>query len=265
MMSFSAKLTEKMIKLIDFKGVRKKESTPFVRNNTHATPPKFIAKKYDITNHVVLTRNCYTIKTVRHAKTHIIFLHGGAYRNQATILHWLFMDKLIKHLKCDLTFIDYPMAPESHCQDATQMVCAAYKKLFGKKTTQRVVLMGDSAGAGLALVSAQIIQSENISPKPDKLVLLSPWLDISMESDIPQQTQDSDLMLDVQNLKTWGKEYAGALDVKNPLCSPMFGDLKGLCAIALFVGTHDVLSVDARKFKTLAKEDVKDIGLVLIP
>ena len=64
--------------------------------------------------------------------------------------------------------MDYPLAPEHKCKDNVRTVMDIYKYLFKPGNSQKIVLMGDSAGGGLALVMAQIIKNERITPKPKR-------------------------------------------------------------------------------------------------
>ena len=155
--------------------------------------------------------------------------------------------------------MDYPLAPEHQCKDNVRTVMDIYQYLFKPGNTQKRVLMGDSAGGGLALVMAQIIKNEGIVPKPQKIVMLSPWLDISMETEIPETLQESDFMLDRDQLKKNGIEYAGELSTKDALCSPYYGDSFGVGEMALFMGTQDILYIDALRFKKKAERENYDL------
>ncbi len=128
------------------------------------------------------------------------------------------------------------------------MVIEAYS-LSCKATEQETILVGDSAGGGLALALAQHLKMEGIQPQPKKIVLLSPWLDISMENDISKEQEESDLILAKETLKKVGRRYAGDCDTKNYRCSPVYGYTMEIGDIALFTGTSDILNVQARQLR----------------
>ena len=211
-------------------------------------PPKKFYRKYEIDEFSVQGRKCFTLKLDAAPKKHIVFLHGGGYSAEPTIVHWNMVDFILRQMSAHVTFIDYPLAPEHTCFDCLGMVVDAYTELF-KDDAQEIILMGDSAGGGLALALAQHINYLKMSIKPKKIILLSPWLDVSMEDEIPTELAKSDPVLDVDTLKTLGKSYAGDIDMKDYRCSPLFGSLENLGDIALFIGTHDILYVQAEKFK----------------
>lgn len=71
----------------------------------------------------------------------------------------------------------------------------------------------------------------------------SPWLDLTMSNpDI--YYIEKDVLLDFEGLKGCGKLYAGELDLKDPLVSPIFGSLKYLSSIKVFVSTHELFYPD---------------------
>lgn len=57
-----------------------------------------------------------------------------------------------------------------------EIVC---KQLISTINPAELIFMGDSAGGGFALALAQKIRDEN-DPQPGQIILLSPWLDITL-------------------------------------------------------------------------------------
>ena len=93
------------------------------------------------------------------------------------------------------------------------------------------------------------IKMEEIQPTPAKIILLSPWLDVSMENSTPIEQDNRDLILSKEMLKIVGRRYAGNYDIKNYRCSPLYGELTGIGDIALFTGTSEILNVQARQLR----------------
>ena len=81
--------------------------------------------------------------------------------------------------------------------------------------------MGDSAGGGMALALTQKIGKEELT-KPSKTILISPWLDVTMENSEIKKVQEKDKMLNAEILKLAGISYAREEnDTKNYLVSPI--------------------------------------------
>lgn len=184
-------------------------------------------------------------------------MHGGGYIEQPLSWHWRFLYKLIQNLNGTICVPVYPKAPNHDYKEAFKKVLPIYKDLLTKVPPENIVLMGDSAGGGFALALAQFLLKNDIS-QPGNIILLSPWLDITLSHPDIATMARKEPMLDAKLLIEVGKIYAGEAETSNYLLSPMNGPIQGLGKISLFVGTHELFLPDARKFKGLAeKEKVK--------
>ena len=117
--------------------------------------------------------------------------------------------------------------------------------------------MGDSAGGGLSIAFTQKLRDEK-QPKPRQLILLSPWLDVTMSNPTMLDVDKHDKVLSIRGLQLAGKAYAGKLDLKDYRASPIYGNLYDLPRISIFISTYDVFIADARILKSkLESEGVK--------
>jgi epsilon-lactone hydrolase len=113
--------------------------------------------------------------------------------------------------------------------------------------------MGDSSGGGFALALAQKMREEN-NDKANQIILLSPWLDITLKNTNISALDSEDPVLGISGLQRAGKAYAGDSDPNNYLLSPINGQVEGLGKISIFIGTKDILEADTRRFKSITKE-----------
>lgn len=100
--------------------------------------------------------------------------------------------------------------------------------------------MGDSSGGGLAFGFAMMLRDEKIS-QPNQIILLSPWLDITMSNNDILEIDKKDKILGVKSLQMAGKLYADTLDLRNYRASPIFGDVSGIGAtgyISVSINCH---------------------------
>ena len=81
----------------------------------------------------------------------MIYLHGGAYVFNISQAHYLLITQLVKETEIDTHVLDYPLAPNAHGYTAFDYVCSYIESLNYSK----IILIGDSAGAGSARVRAQ--------------------------------------------------------------------------------------------------------------
>ena len=212
--------------------------------------PKRLKKRLDSDQLLVQNRDVVTFKSKDISiDKHILFLHGGAYVAEASSGHWRIIEHLVKKTSFKLSFIDYPLAPEHGCKEAHEMVFQAYSTLVEQHPNDEFFFLGDSAGGGFCLSLAQFIRNIQFKKKPEKIALLSPWVDISMSNPAIHEFEKKDLLLDPKQLVICAHSFAGAIDLKDPIVSPLYGDFENLKNIGIFVGTHEVLLPDCRELK----------------
>lgn len=155
----------------------------------------------------------------------------------------------------DIYYPIYPLAPNHTYKDAYLLILNLYKKLL--KENKEIILMGDSAGGGLALGFTLYLQKLNVK-LPNKMVLLSPWVDITLSNPSIEEFEKNDPMLSCYGLVEYAKLWAGDLDLKDYKLSPINGDLSNLPDTLIFTGTNEILYPDLILFdKKLQKNKVK--------
>jgi len=212
----------------------------------NAVPPPAVRERLDVERTEVCGHPVYTLRPrAGGTSQHVLYLHGGAYVHQIQADHWKFFARLIARTGCSVTAPLYPLAPDNHYDDTIAMVQATYKEQLGAVAPHDQVLMGDSAGGGLSLVLARALRDQG-RPQPKEIVLLSPWLDVTMSDPAVPDHDRHDPYLGIAGLREAGRLYAGGLDLRDERVSPLHGNLRGLGALSCFIGTRDVLLADSR-------------------
>lgn len=189
---------------------------------------------------------------------HVLYLHGGAYVHSIEQAHWRFVSRLVSRLGCTVTVPVYPLAPDDH-YDVTQAVIAeTYDRFLADTDPAKQVIMGDSAGGALTLVLARLLRDQG-RPQPAHLVLLSPWLDATMQDPAVPVVDRRDPYLSIPGLLEAARMYSGDLDLADPRISPINGTFDGLGHITVFTGTRDCLLLDSRRLHRIAARDGLDI------
>ncbi|HEX3707869.1 MAG TPA: alpha/beta hydrolase [Mycobacteriales bacterium] len=179
----------------------------------------------------------------------VVYLHGGSYTFQIASVQWTFVARLARDSGARVLVPLYPLAPGSPAAQTVPTMTDLVAELIDGDGSKGLTLLGDSAGGGMALAVAQQLKARG--KQPEHLVLLAPWLDVAMTDPALNAVEPHDYMLSIGGLRYCGRQWAGDLDLADPRVSPLHGDLTGLAPIDLFVGTRDMLVVDAR---TLAKK-----------
>lgn len=224
------------------------------KRNTREFAPSKLNKKLQTDEWFIEVHQVITISPPEMTNHHIIFLHGGAYVIEGQDVHRRLAERFALEHGFKISYIEYPLAPEKTVMDTHRVVIQAYKEITTKNPTDKFYFFGDSAGGGLAIALLQVFREQNIMPFPIHTAVVSPWLDVTMSNERIGEYENKDAILSLKNLKEAGAMYAGDIDPKNPIVSPMFGSTENLGSILMFVGTHEVFFPDCIEFVEKLKQ-----------
>lgn len=253
MPSIQSKLINVLLRILRTKRtVNRMRERVATGERTYTEPPHRLYQKHRISKREVNGHLVWTIAPKENANgKQIIYLHGGAYVNSFASQHWSLMSKLVEALHCTVTAPNYPHAPEYYVHDVFALMLPLYAELAASAGSSNVTLMGDSSGGGISLALAQRLREDGVE-QPGHIVLLSPWLDATLSNPEIPEFDKIDPFLGVDGLKYGGEVYARGVDPKSYLVSPVYGSLKDLAPVSLFIGTRDILFPDCRKLRDLA-------------
>lgn len=221
-------------------------------NTTYTEPSKRLHQKHQISKRKIDGHLLWTIAPRNDpGDKHVLYLHGGAYVNSFASQHWTLMSKLVETLNCTVTAPNYPHAPEYNVHDVFQLLLPLYKELAAQAGSANITVMGDSSGGGISLALAQRLREEGVE-QPGHIILLSPWLDATLSNPEISAVDKIDPFLGVDGLKYGGAVYARDVDPRSYFVSPVYGSLKDLAPLTLFIGTRDILYPDCRKLRDKA-------------
>lgn len=193
----------------------------------------------------------YFIRSTDSSTKCVVALHGGAYVVEPTINHWSAYAELARRTRATVIVPIYPLASTSHGR--AQFVIPDIADLISAQIMRHgsdgVSVYGDSAGGGMALSVAQLLVSRG-DPTPGRMVLISPWLDVTMSD--PAIAGIDDPVLRAESLRSAGRQWAGELSLTDPLVSPIYGSLEGLPPTAVYCGNRDLLAADALRLQERA-------------
>ncbi|RZK86382.1 MAG: steryl acetyl hydrolase [Rhodococcus sp. (in: high G+C Gram-positive bacteria)] len=188
----------------------------------------------------------------RYGRT-VIDFHGGAYVREIVSFHWLFARTITVAASVRLLLPIYPLAPHRTAARTVADAADIVESAISTQGAGNVAVVGDSAGGGIALAAAQELKRRG-APQPSRLILLSPWLDVTMSDPAQATIEKRDILLARGGLKEAGRLYAGDLEVTDWRVSPLFGDLTGLAPMSVYTGTHDILVTDSRALTQRARD-----------
>lgn len=185
-----------------------------------------------------------------------LYCHGGGFQIGGVASHMSLIARLAAAARMRMYAFDYRLAPEHRFPAASDDSLSAYRWLL-EQEERPVAIVGDSAGGSLALQTVQRIRDAGL-PLPRLIVLISPWLDLSMQSDSYTELADTDPFSKPAQLKVMAKTYVGreGPSLASPLVSPLWGDLVGLPRIVVHAGAADITVGDS----LILADRVREVG-----
>ena len=177
----------------------------------------------------------------------LLYFHGGAYVALPLTYHWRFLNKVAKHTGMRIIVPMYPLAPVHTYREAFPPLLNLYDYLRDEAGVSHIILMGDSAGGGLAAAFCELLAKKKMQ-QPHRLILLSPWVDLTMTNPELPKYDEVDPLLGAVGQKEMALQWAGGDDLNNFLLSPLRGDVSGLRNVDIYTGTRELLYPDCMAF-----------------
>lgn len=193
----------------------------------------------------------------------MVFYHGGGFIMEIAEPHWNFCFELVRTLRCRIIVAIYPLAPVHTYEDAYIACYDAFSYASSLSDDSKLILIGDSAGAHLAIAMAQIALNKGVR-QPNLVIAISPWIDIADEIEGKDGIDPIDPMLAMSGLSKIAGIWAPYLrDARVfPPCI-LHGPLEGLAPMMIFSGTREVFHPEAKAFTEKAKQAGVDVELVI--
>ena len=192
----------------------------------------------------------------------VLYLHGGCFVLGSAFGYRPLAGALALASGSGVLVPDYRLAPEHPYPAALDDAHAAYRWMLDRVgSPNRIVVAGDSSGAGLALALLLRLRDEG-EPLPAAAALLSPITDleaptVAIDPDDPVQ-------------RTLGLFWRGCADaylagnpIDDPLVSPQRADLAGLPPLLIQAAADDPLCSEAEALGSRATEQSVPVELQL--
>ena len=175
----------------------------------------------------------------------VIYLHGGNFLRRPTIYEWKFVDTIARKTRAEVFMPMYPLAPVHSHVDAHRSVEAVYRWVVNEYGARNVTLMGEGSGGGLATSFAQRLENLGMD-QPSHLILVSPWVDITLGNPLVDEYETNDPLLAAYGMRKAGVLWSRGTEDIDPLVSPINGNVRCLRNVMVFAGTRELLFPDAK-------------------
>lgn len=172
----------------------------------------------------------------------LIHVHGGCYVSfpgESGTTEAIFMAGF-GHFK--IISVDYRMPPDHPYPAALDDAMAVWKAAIKTTDPKKMAIFGSSAGGALTLSMVLRAKQENL-PLPAAIAPGTPMADLTDAGDSfhTNALLDNVLVAPGASCDKRADLYANGHDLKDPLLSPIYGDMHGFPPAILTTGTRDLL------------------------
>jgi acetyl esterase/lipase len=191
----------------------------------------------------------------------VLYVHGGGFEIGGGEMYVGFASWIAAVTGADVYLPDYRLAPEHPQPAPTDDAFAAYRAVLELgHDPHRTAVIGDSAGGGIAVSTVRSLREMGL-PDPAALVIISPWLDLSLSGASVGLVGRRDPVLRREWLESAARNHADGLHLDDPRISPLFADLHRLPPTLVQVGTDEIVLDDSTRFAERASAAGVDVEL----
>ena len=212
------------------------------------------------------------------ADRRLLYLHGGAFAVGSPLSHRMITSALSKSCNVAVLAIDYRLMPEHRRKAAIADCQHAYRWILengppGPNTANEIFVAGDSAGGNLALMLSAWARDADIR-RMDAVIAFSPLTDSTLANPSMVKNIKTDPMLGPGlglparmpvEVRTVAALIAGPMSPRNPLMSPLFGDLRNLPPTLVQASDCEMLFDDSCRYVNKARSQGSPVTLQVWP
>lgn len=183
----------------------------------------------------------------------LLYIHGGSFIEHANKYQVEFAKSIAKKTDSTLIIPIYDLLPNGTCEKLIDLLDKVYKELL-LLNPQKINFLGDSAGGGTILSFSMILRDKGIR-NADNIIMLSPWVDLSMTNPQILEDEKKDYMNGYEGTKYAGKLWAADLKITDPKVSPIYGNFSGLGKMSIIFGGKEILTSECIRFHNLLNSE----------
>ena len=186
----------------------------------------------------------------------ILQLHGGGYYGK---LHNIYRDMAAMYHEVSdgysVLSVDYRVAPEHPFPAALEDALCAYQWILEQGyTAKRLIVVGDSAGGGLALALLLYLRDHGME-LPGGVVTMSAWTDLTGRGASYEDNFEIDPIFGrTRDSLIYKEGYVRDEDPENPYISPVYGNYENFPPMLMQVGEYEMLLDDTRTVADKARK-----------
>jgi monoterpene epsilon-lactone hydrolase len=188
----------------------------------------------------------------------ILYLHGGGYvlglKDYSEKIYLHLCQELATLCHAQVYIVDYRVAPEHPSSVILGDAYKAYMALLGQGIdSEKIIIMGDSAGGGLTVALTMKLRNEHL-PLPKATIMLSPWTNLAVNGISIHARKEKDPMLTPFQVSQAAKMVLGNEKAEDCALSPLYGNYQGFPPMMIITGGREILYSDSIDMAVKAKQ-----------
>jgi acetyl esterase/lipase len=175
----------------------------------------------------------------------LFYVHGGSFVAERSPRITQLVTRFAATAGASLFAPSYRLAPEHPCPAAVDDIVASLRWLCAEWPGEPIVALAESAGCAILLAALQIVRNEG-GELPKGIVLLSPWVDLSLQSwSIMAASIARTSPHTMESLGMFAQFYLQGRSPTDPIASPIFGSFEAFPPMLIHASRSDILYDDS--------------------
>jgi acetyl esterase/lipase len=193
----------------------------------------------------------------------VFYVHGGSFIAERSPRITQLVARFAAAAQARVFAPSYRLAPEHPCPAAVDDILAAWAWFNETWPGEPVVALAESAGAAVMLSALQKARALGL-PMPNGIVLLSPWVDLSLQSwSVTAASLLGTTPYTMESLALVARFYLDGRPPADPVASPLFGSFEGFGPMLIHASRGDILYDDAVRLAEKVREAGGDLTVRL--
>jgi acetyl esterase/lipase len=218
---------------------------PSMEAQAEKTSPPLAANANARTREPPVPADWFAPKQKNKSRGVVFYVHGGSFIVERSPRITSLVARFAAAANARVFAPNYRLAPEHPCPAAVDDVVSAYRWYKELWPDEPLVALAESAGASILLASLQILRDAGV-PLPGGIVLLSPWVDLSLQSwSVVGASLAGTTPYTMESLALMAHLYLGGHAATDPVASPLYGDFAEFPPMLIHASKGDILFDDA--------------------
>ncbi len=200
-------------------------------------------KKHNITVEAFQDRPVFVFDQPKNGEPLLYFCHGGGFITGMLKEYYDAVARLQKKIGIPVICADYPMPPETDAQGLLDFNLACFRNVRENYPDSPIIISGDSAGGHMTMTLTQAL-SKKERKAVSAIFPLFAVADMSREDD-GQPYHKEEALLKKKNMPGVRDRFIGTFDKKDPIISPLYGELTDLPPVHIYSADKDPLYQDS--------------------